>query len=85
MAELQRKHQDLLDEARMTYALFIVAIAKQIAEDTGELRGEFLCPRCGHGTIRWSVAKSNRHTAVVCTTRYTAADGKQYSCTAATE
>lgn len=82
---LQQKHQDLLDEARGFFAVAIVAVAKQIAEDTGELCGEFPCPRCCHGKIRWAVARSNRHASVVCTTKYTGEDGKQYSCTAAME
>lgn len=81
---MQQKHQDLLDEAQAFFGITIVAIAKQIAKDTGETRGKFACPRCGHGTVHWSVAQSNGHARVCCSTKYTTG-GQEFSCTAAME
>lgn len=75
----------LLGEAEALYCISLIAIAKKINDETGELSGEFPCPRCHTGTIRWCVAECNGHARVLCTAKYTGADGSVYRCTNAQE
>jgi hypothetical protein len=76
---------DLLLEAESLYCISLVAIAKQLHAETGAPSGEFPCPRCHTGTVRWCVSPVNGHARVLCTTQYTADDGQSYRCTAANE
>jgi hypothetical protein len=75
----------LCTEASMVMAIYVVAIAKQAHEATGELSGEFECPRCHAGTVRWSVAPSNKHIRVCCSRTYDAGAGETFHCTQAME
>lgn len=76
---------DLLTEANMACSIMLVAIAKEVQERTGELSGSFPCPRCNCGTVKWSVAPSNKHARVICTRQYMDADGTPHPCTHAIE
>lgn len=74
----------LLTEAEMVFAVSIVAIAKEMHSATGKASGEFKCPRCCCGVVRWSVA-SNGHAAVLCSTTHEGDDGRTFRCTSARE
>lgn len=52
-------------ELQLFIGLSVAAIAKLKAEETGTTSGEFPCPACRSGTVRWSVAP-NGHIRAYC-------------------
>lgn len=72
-------------DLQFTIAILIVAAVKEIHEATGEYSGEMVCPRCNVGTLRWGVARSNKHARVMCDRKWTDEEGKEHSCVQAME
>lgn len=64
--------EEALAELQLWTVVSVVAIAKQIAEETGDRRGTFPCPLCRSGEVRWSL-QHNGHARVHCSR--IAADG----------
>lgn len=77
--------EEMRCELDMLIVVSIVAIAKQKAKETGKNRGEFECPRCLTGKLKWSIAESNGHAAVFCDRVVGERDGRDLRCVNATE
>lgn len=56
----------LTDDLRVLILFSVLAIAKRKHKESGDVSGEFPCPVCRSGTVRWAIAQSNGHTRAVC-------------------
>ena len=75
---------ELLTDAQMHIVVLIAAVAKQIAEWSGESAGQFRCPKCDRGEVLWRLS-ANGHVRVVCTTVYEDDEGQTRRCVHAVE
>lgn len=85
MAAAEELLAELTDEANVVFAVTVLAIAKDLHRKTGAWSGEFRCPRCHTGIVRWAVSRSNGHTSVLCSTQWTDRGGEMRRCTSAME
>lgn len=62
------RDEDLFGELRLQRGIMLLAIALDVASRHKLSSGEFDCPWCLTGRVRFSVSPSNGHGRVICST-----------------